>query len=295
MTETESTALAVNSTKEERLVVVDATNQLYDTARFDHMYRIAQAMYRSSLIADHLRNGPKDEAIANCFMVVNQATLWGMDPFAVAACTYVVGKKLGYEGKLVAALVNSRAGLKDGSRLSYAFSGTGQELTITVTGTFTGEETPRTVRLSVRQAKTNNKMWTNDPEQKLVYSGVTKWARRHCPEVILGVATEDDLDATAATRSTVETLDDLADDLMNTTPEPEHEQPTDDRQQWKDDMFAAFDAADSLSSIKAIETQCSGEATDDAEQQQVEMCAEAARGRIKESRGENSNGGDLLD
>lgn len=35
-------------------------------------------------------------------------------------------------------------------------------------------------------------MWTSDPDQKLWYSGVLKWARRHCPEVVLGVRAEDE-------------------------------------------------------------------------------------------------------
>ena len=37
-------------------------------------------------------------------------------------------------------------------------------------------------------------MWTKDPRQKLIYSGVIKWARAHAPELILGVATDDDID-----------------------------------------------------------------------------------------------------
>jgi hypothetical protein len=35
-----------------------------------------------------------------------------------------------------------------------------------------------------------HRMWTSDPDQKLWYSGVLKWARRHCPEVVLGVRAE---------------------------------------------------------------------------------------------------------
>jgi len=49
--------------------------------------------------------------------------------------------------------------------------------------------------LSVEQAKTAHKMWATDPEQKLAYSGATKWARRHCPQVIMGVHTIEDLEA----------------------------------------------------------------------------------------------------
>lgn len=183
----------------ERLVVIDKgpLANLFDTARFEHMHRIASVMAGASLIPDHMwkdKTGPLEPAmvLANCFLVVNQAVRWGMDPFAVVPETYVVGGKLGFQGKLVAAVVNSRAAIKDS--LSYSFSGTKgkDDFTVTVSGTFEGEDTPRTVTLSVGEAKTDNKMWTRDPEQKLIYSGATRWARRHCPEVILGVLTDDD-------------------------------------------------------------------------------------------------------
>ncbi len=190
------------------LVVHDdsAADYLMDTAKFEHCYRIAKAMAAASLLPDHLRmTGPKnhkkllspDQVNANCFRVVNQSLRWRMDPFAVVDCTYVVANKLGYEGKLIAAVVNARAGLI--GRLSYTFTGSGDERTVTVSGQFRGESEARTIDLSVKQAKTDNQMWRTDPDQKLVYSGATKWARRYCPEIVLGVLTDDDLEHIEAT------------------------------------------------------------------------------------------------
>jgi hypothetical protein len=65
--------------------------------------------------------------------------------------------------------------------------------------------------LSVGQAKTSNKMWTSDPDQKLVYSGATKWARRHCPEIMLGVLTDQDLEVMRENSPTITTLSVTAD------------------------------------------------------------------------------------
>lgn len=181
-----------------------AAAYLFDTARFEHMFRIAKAMAQATLIPEHLwkdKTGsfPPEQVIGNCFLIVNQAVRWGMDPFAVAPETYCARGKLGFQGKLVAAVVNARAGTKE--RLNYSFTGAGDALTVTVSGTFEGEEKPRTVTLSVKDAKTDNDMWRKDPEQKLIYSGATKWARRHCPEVILGVLTDDDVERIAASRA----------------------------------------------------------------------------------------------
>lgn len=195
-----STELA--TTQKQVRVVEDSSgaSHLLDTARFEHSQRIATLMARASLIPDHLRTskaGPllPETIMANCFLIVNQALQWGFDPFAVAPETYVVGGKLSYQGKLIAAVVNERARLKQ--RLNYSFAGTGENLTVTVSGTFEGEDEPRTCTLRLGDAKTGNDMWRKDPEQKLIYSGVTKWARRHCPEVILGVLTTDDAEKIA--------------------------------------------------------------------------------------------------
>lgn len=191
-----------------KLIVQDtsAVGYLMDTARFEHCYRIAKLMASASLIPEHLkltgsgqnkRQLEPDQIAANCFMIVNQALRWGFDPFAVAPETYVVGGKLAYQGKLVMAAINSLAGLEE--RLSFAFTGKAgnPDFTITVSGRFKGESEARTVTVSVAQARTDNQMWTKDPEQKLVYTGSIKWARRHCPEVVMGIMLEDELDVGA--------------------------------------------------------------------------------------------------
>lgn len=174
---------------------------LMNEQRFGRMMIIAETMASASLIPDHLLGKKKGqnfeyftaaEIRANCFLIVNQSFRWGMDPFAVMPETYVVGGKLGYQGKLIAGLVNSMANLEE--RLSYEFKGNkgSDDFTVIVSGKFRGAPAPVTVEVSVGQAKTDNQMWRKDPEQKLVYTGATKWARRWCPEIILGIMTDDD-------------------------------------------------------------------------------------------------------
>jgi hypothetical protein len=171
---------------------------LFDTARFEHMHRIATGMAAASLIPEHLwkdKTGAlsPEQVRANCFLVVNQAVRWNIDPFALAPESYVVGGKLAYQGKVIAAIINARAPIKE--RLKYTFTGAKgtDAFAITVSATFQGEDEPRTITLSVGEAKTSNDMWRKDPEQKLVYSGSIKWARRFCPDIVLGVVTEDDV------------------------------------------------------------------------------------------------------
>lgn len=191
---------------------------MMDTARFEHMYRIATSMAASVFLPEHLRgkkvNGnlelyPPNTIAANCFRVLNQAMRWGVDPFSVCDETFVTGGKIGYSGKLIAAIVNSRAGLE--GRLQYEFSGSGKDRAIKVIGKFRGMAKPVDVTLTVKEGieasdkgKGPNPMWIRDPDQKLVYSGVVKWARRHCPEIIMGVLTEDDLERIESERAQAE-------------------------------------------------------------------------------------------
>lgn len=186
--------------KRDILVVEDRSPMafLMDAAKFEHLQRVSRLMALATLTPKHLKGATLDETLANCFRVVNQAMRWGFDPFAVVDETYVVHGRLGYQGKLVAAVINARAGLK--KRLSPTYTGEGTGRTVTISGHFDGEDEPRTVTLSVAQAKTDNQLWQKDPDQKLFYSGVIKWARRHCPELILGVMTDEDLDRMAMER-----------------------------------------------------------------------------------------------
>ena len=55
---------------------------LFDSARFEHMWRIASAMAQSNLIPEHLRADKEgffdlEEVKANCFQIVNQAVRGG--------------------------------------------------------------------------------------------------------------------------------------------------------------------------------------------------------------------------
>ena len=159
------------------------------------------------------------QTVANCILVANQAHRWHADVFAVASETYVVGNKLGYQGKLIAGIVNTQGGLTQPLATLYSI-GKGDTLAAVIYGKRDGDVPKEAfplleayadnedraalrklapmgvlaIRISVGQAKTKNAMWQNDPEQKLWYSGATKWARRHAPELMLGILSNDDLD-----------------------------------------------------------------------------------------------------
>ncbi len=127
---------------------------------------------------------------ADCAAIIMQALKWGFDPFSVAQKSYKVKDVLAYEAQLIAAVINARSGIK--GRLKYQFEGTGDDLTCTVTGMLDGDEcvytSPRVGNITTK----NSPLWKTDPQQQLGYYSSRNWARRHCPEVILGAYDRDE-------------------------------------------------------------------------------------------------------
>lgn len=193
-------ARTVAEIKRAPIVTQDHT-VLLDTAKFEQIQRVAAMMAQMKLMPEHLRG-----SAADCAMVVEQAWRWQMSPTAVASKTYSVSGKLAYEGQLVAAVVNTRAGLK--GRLNYRFTGefdrqTPQKSTLKVicSGTMEGEDEPRDVEVAwvdgFAMSKGAQDKWKSQPQQQLSYFAARVWARRHTPEVLLGVYTAEELEAEA--------------------------------------------------------------------------------------------------
>jgi hypothetical protein len=153
--------------------------------------RLAEIMAQGKLVPKHLQKSPGD-----CLMVIEQAMRWRMSPFAVAQCTSVIQDKLMFEGKLVAAALHTSGALK--TRLSYEYRGEGDGRVVTVWATLSGEDVPRSLDVALKDARTSNKIWTAQPDQQLAYHGSRVWGRRFCPEVMLGVYSQEEFDAQTA-------------------------------------------------------------------------------------------------
>lgn len=146
--------------------------------------QLAEMMVKGDFVPKHLKN-PSD-----MLLVIEQSMRWRMSPFAVAQATSVIQGKLMFEGKLVAAAVSSSGAMDE--RLNYEYSGEGASRMVTVSGRLKGETQRRTVEVRLAEVKTTNQMWTKQPDQQLSYAGARIWARRHLPEVILGVYSPDE-------------------------------------------------------------------------------------------------------
>jgi RecT family len=153
--------------------------------------QLATIMSRSTFVPKHCRGSE-----GNCLAIIMQASRWGMDPFAVANKAYFVKDDAppAFESQLVNAVVNSSGALS--GRLRIESEGEGETLRCTVRGFLRADpsdekvKTQSIARISVR----NSPLWKSDPDQQLAYYTTRAWARLHCPEVLLGVYTPDELD-----------------------------------------------------------------------------------------------------
>ena len=129
---------------------------------------------------------------ADIFLAMNTIERLGLDFFLTIGECYVVQGKIGFSGKLAAAIINSCGQLSE--RLSYTYEGEGDDRTITVAGRLQGEGEAREIKVRLGDAKTRNENWTKQPDQMLGYAGARTWGRRHLSEVLLGMRFDDEIE-----------------------------------------------------------------------------------------------------
>ncbi|HHR1399425.1 TPA: RecT family recombinase [Klebsiella oxytoca] len=198
---------------------IDNVSILTNGELFNRLRTLSEVMANSgNFVPEHYRGKPDA-----CMAVVMQAARWGMDPFAVAQKTFIVGNSgvLGYEAQLVNSVINTMAPTKD--RIHFEWFGEWENIVgrfvektssqnkkyiapgwnlkdeagvgVRAWATLKGESEPRELVLMLSQAQVRNStLWATDPRQQLAYLAVKRWARLYCPDVILGVYTADEID-----------------------------------------------------------------------------------------------------
>ena len=158
-------------------------NSMIEVMEFSKLMAVADAA-----VPPHLRGNP-----GACLAVCVQSVEWRMSPFQVANKSYFVNGRMAFESQLIHAIIEARAPLERRLRVSY--TGEGQERRCIVTGIFRGEDvehtytSPRLVDIKPQ----NSPLWKSDPDQQLWYYSSRAWARRWCPDVILGIYTPDEI------------------------------------------------------------------------------------------------------
>ncbi len=160
--------------------------------KFENMLEVmefAKLMSISGLaVPQHLRGEP-----GACLAVTVQSLEWRFSPFAVANKSYSVNGRIAYESQLIHAVIEARAPLEH--RLKCAYEGDGENRVCIVTGHLRNEVDPIVYRspLFSKILPKNSPLWKTDPDQQLWYYASRAWARKFCPDVLLGVYSKDEL------------------------------------------------------------------------------------------------------
>src|ERR1017187_22768 len=141
----------------------------------------------ATAVPKHLRNNP-----GACLRIVFQAIEWRMSPYAVADKSYEVNDRIAYESQLIHAVIEARAPLL--GRLECDYEGEGPERACVVTGVFNGGETREYKSPKIKDIRVKNSpLWAADPDQQLWYYASRSWARKWCPDVLMGIYSREEL------------------------------------------------------------------------------------------------------
>jgi RecT family len=146
-----------------------------------------------SAVPKHLRGQP-----GACLGILDDAIRFRINPYPLARKSYFVNETLAYEAQVLMAIVNASPVLK--TRPDIKWEGDGPERRCIVTGTFRDGEVRQYIspRFADIHPK-NSPLWKSDPDQQHSYYSLRAFARRWCPEVILGVYDIDELRDAAMT------------------------------------------------------------------------------------------------
>lgn len=179
---------SLNREKLESLpVAMDRRGLQYSS--YDQLMEASKTMATAKSIPPHLRGSPGD-----CLMIREMAMEHGLSPYGLAIHSYLINGILSHDAQAVNAMILKSAPTIERPR--YTFEGEGDELRCSVVATFIGEATPCEYRSPPigQISPKNSPLWKTDPEQQLCYFSIRRWARRYCPDIILGINSKDELE-----------------------------------------------------------------------------------------------------
>ena len=206
---------AVTQEPARRFMTTVSNNPAMDTAAFEHIGRFANVMAASgmmskSLIEDSKGNLlPFETVYARAFLIAEQASRWNQSPMAIRGSAFFVHGRLGWEGKLVSAMLAEVHGIE----VDYEF-GTWDVKLGKIIFPDDGEEEPGesdllAVRIYERGSDRNRRyvegyagLWKTTGQgspwrpgafkRQMRYRGVREWARAYRASAILGIVTNDE-------------------------------------------------------------------------------------------------------
>ena len=179
---------------QEFLPVVAAEPSIFgNLKRFEDAQRIGAMLAKSTLVPNHFR-----ESVSNCVIALELAERMQTNVLMVMQHLAVVNGKPGWDAQFITAKINTCGRFKP---LSYDVGGAGDEYGCTAWTTEIGSErklegpkvTWKMVRAEKWDAKDGSK-WKTMPDVMFGYRAASLFGKRHCPELLLGMQTREELE-----------------------------------------------------------------------------------------------------
>ena len=166
-------------------------SHLFDPTKYRHLQLVAKDFAASEIVPKRYQGKPCD-----CLIALELAARLGVHPLMVMQNVYTVHGTPGMQGQFVIALVNSSGVFA--THLEWEYSGEGDARTCTCKATRRADGKPVKLVMSIAIAKAEgwyaqNPKWKNIPDQMLAYRSASWLARLHCPEVLLGLQTVEEI------------------------------------------------------------------------------------------------------
>ncbi len=187
-------------------MLANEQSMLFNIAKFEHAQRVANMLYGSKMWPEHIKT------VGDALITLDLAERLGVHPVMLAQTIYIIHGKPGLEGKLIASLINNSG--KYSEPLHYEFSGTGYEPSNEyqeVDGQ-KGDYGCRAISIDKRSGKEvrgpkitwdlvraegwynkNRSKWPTMPELMFMYRAASWFCKIHCPEVMLGMSSVEEL------------------------------------------------------------------------------------------------------
>lgn len=169
-----------------QLATIDA-----EIRQFDFDWRRAKAFSASRMVPQHFQGKPED-----CMVAVMMARQLGVDPLLALQNVQVINGRPGFSASFAIGLANQRGPFTGPITWSSKGSGDSLEVTAQASVRATGELVTATCSMAMAKAEgwVKNPKYRSIPEQMLRYRSATWLIRLHCPEVLLGLHTDEEVE-----------------------------------------------------------------------------------------------------
>lgn len=160
---------------------------------FEQAQRMAGALCQSELVPEQYRG---KEKLANCIIALEIAQRLGASPLPIMQNLYIVHGRPAWSSQFLISCVNASGKF---SPLRYMMSGTGDAQQCIAWAVDRGGERLESPAVSIAMAKAegwfskNGSKWKTMPELMLRYRAATLFARLYCPELTMGMHTDDEV------------------------------------------------------------------------------------------------------